>query len=1671
MPESKLKIELAGNFSESLKELYRLLTQVDERLEKTAKAFNQFERTVVQDSKSIADAVGKLEDEIAKTQKTLETSGQKGAATFADKLKSGFQSVKGIAQQAAGLVEQGFNAGMQAINAARIGAEFGKKFLDGVASQLKNLGSTIQSAGQNLIGSGTRLAVAGGLAGLLGSAAVGEAATFEQTLRQVQVFGNLTQEALSGVQDQILQFSAETIFDPTQSINAFLELQKAGLNAADALTALDRVGELAAAGNQTLAEAQQGVVLAAQSFSIAYSDATRITDAYVQAANSGTASVSELEQGVANVGISAKNFGLSFEETVAVLSLFNDAGIRGAEAGTQLKTILTRLSSDNKEVTNTFRDLGISITDSAGNLRSLDAILNDLRHRMNDVRTVTVQVTKGLGEEQKNALELAEKAYASATRKIQLFELGLSSSSEASIANAREIQNNASGVIASVTGSNEVLRTFQTEVQNSQIENVRILQQLGGTFGQLGLATLIEEDENAIANFVTEMQKLPSAATISTQLMDTFKGSLDSLKGSFQTLLIKGLIPVMQKGLQPMIETAVKIVNGMAGLPEPILAGAAAFVVMGTAIVTLTGVGLILLGTVMQPLGFAIGILGTAVAGLSTLLFNPFGLIAAFGALSAAALILIPLLGVMGAGLIAAVQIFNDIRNNVDGSRDSLERLIGSIQNLISSAAGLGVDILGLFTGIGDASSDAQTNLQPIVNLFDTIREKVDSVVQGINDLRTFLQLIGAIRAEPTFDTAAANQQLDTLLAKRDQLTKDIVGGTGGGAQTVTVQPGQSFASIAGGAGLSIEELIALNPQLGGVRPKVKPGDVFTVGMDVDATPALAELEAVNQEIENIQTKLEVSASDEAFIQKRSELEAEIARNKKFSAMFSEEDQAALQESTAALQEQLDALNEMGQAEVIDLFTELEGSPLFDRLFGTEANLQAVREAVAAIDANFATIKDNIGVVADGFITLAGGDIQTGITNISLGLITIADKAEDIFEQVTGVDVGTPLNDLLAPLTDFLNDVNEALVVFAPLQPSFEALIEDIQGLPAQLSANLSERDAENLNKVLDFIKGIAEQAAIFGGATLFVSLAGGLIVLRAAIDSIEPLMDVAFGLLDLIISLSELDGEGIKGALDRIAEGIAGLFEALILEPSESILEIILGEDQVNIEEKLAPYAMIPTVIEAIFLKLVRAAIEARITFTEAINGILEGLQSLLDLGDEALKALGLEDLANIEVGTITPTFGGLEATTALDVNTIKQQLLGGAGAEDIIELGIKGEVSFESIEIAAESDESLQAALDQHTFKTTLKDAEVTLANPVITQENGAEIAASISDQLASLSEQGLLTPELALQGLNLKETLQAQLGEAPTLTGAELDLVSAFGLDKLAAPGSALDQAIKASGDQMVKGLDAGIQESEVDPAQNLADTFQDTFNGAMLIESPSGWMFERGLDLMQGLADGMAEGMPLIQAQVDAIITELMRIDMAIQELARRSQQAFFIIGIGMMNAAILFTLGVNQMIAAINVVHSKFKDLLWTLQNINAQLEGIAFNIENLPGLGGAGTLPGVQTAQAGGIRQGLTLVGEAGRELVTSDTRFAVLNNRSTEAFLAGLNFFPQQPQPAALGTGGGFSYSDNRTIVVDARGSNLTEAQIVNAVGEALRLADERTMSFEKRAIVAGLL
>lgn len=107
-------------------------------------------------------------------------------------------------------------------------------------------------------------------------------------------------------------------------------------------------------------------------------DAADVTNILAKAAGASSATVADLAAGFANVGPVAAMYGLNVEESAAALAVLSENGIKSAEAGTALKSLLQDMTRPTNETTGALRALGVSLYDTNGEVRDFDSIIDDL---------------------------------------------------------------------------------------------------------------------------------------------------------------------------------------------------------------------------------------------------------------------------------------------------------------------------------------------------------------------------------------------------------------------------------------------------------------------------------------------------------------------------------------------------------------------------------------------------------------------------------------------------------------------------------------------------------------------------------------------------------------------------------------------------------------------------------------------------------------------------------------------------------------------------------------------------------------------------------------------------------------------------------------------------------------------------------------------------------------------------------------------------------------------------------------------------------------------------------------------------------------------------------------------------------------------------------------------
>jgi TP901 family phage tail tape measure protein len=245
------------------------------------------------------------------------------------------------------------------------------------AQKLNNVGGAVAGVGKKMA-LGITLPVLAGVA-----YAVKVAANFETTMNQVQAAAGATKAEMADLGKYALKMGADTMFSAGEAGQAMLELAKGGMTAAQIKAGgLKAALDLAAAGGLDLATAANTTVAAMNMFNLSAKDAPAIAAALAGGANASTASVESLALALSQVGPGATNAGLSLQQTTGVLAAFANAGIQGSDAGTSLKTFLSRLVPTTKTATAAMKALDMSFVNQDGSIKSISQVAEILKTKM-----------------------------------------------------------------------------------------------------------------------------------------------------------------------------------------------------------------------------------------------------------------------------------------------------------------------------------------------------------------------------------------------------------------------------------------------------------------------------------------------------------------------------------------------------------------------------------------------------------------------------------------------------------------------------------------------------------------------------------------------------------------------------------------------------------------------------------------------------------------------------------------------------------------------------------------------------------------------------------------------------------------------------------------------------------------------------------------------------------------------------------------------------------------------------------------------------------------------------------------------------------------------------------------------------------------------------------------
>ncbi|MBW4692198.1 MAG: phage tail tape measure protein [Lyngbya sp. HA4199-MV5] len=201
---------------------------------------------------------------------------------------------------------------------------------------------------------------------------------FQDKLTTFGAVANATKEETKALADEAKRLGIETSKTPVQVGEAAVQLAKLGFSAKDTKEQVEGVVRLSEASGLT--DLGKAAEVAGAAFNVFGTNTKKTADVVAATSNATAADAQDLLQAISSAGGVAKANNQSFETLAATFGLLRSAGFQMEAAGTGVKTIISSLAAPTSaEAKNAIEQLGVSVFDASGKMRSLEALIPELR--------------------------------------------------------------------------------------------------------------------------------------------------------------------------------------------------------------------------------------------------------------------------------------------------------------------------------------------------------------------------------------------------------------------------------------------------------------------------------------------------------------------------------------------------------------------------------------------------------------------------------------------------------------------------------------------------------------------------------------------------------------------------------------------------------------------------------------------------------------------------------------------------------------------------------------------------------------------------------------------------------------------------------------------------------------------------------------------------------------------------------------------------------------------------------------------------------------------------------------------------------------------------------------------------------------------------------------------
>lgn len=329
--------------------------------------------SAVSSVQGIANATKKAESELSKLKKTgsnikVKIDAKDDATSKVHKIKSELNGFKSKVYTATVNVKQNLAGSVGAVGNRLSGAMFG---------------ATMQMAGI----AGISFGIANGIK---------KYADFEKEMSNVKAISGATTDEFLQLKKKAIDMGAATKYTATESAEAFRYMGMAGWKTSEMIGGIEGIMNLASASGEDLATTSDIVTDSLSAFGLQAKDSAMFADVLASAATNSNTNVALMGQTFKYAAPVAGALGFSIQDTALAVGLMANQGIKGSEAGTALRAMMTRMVKPTKESGEAMQILGLNILDANGKMKPFRDIIKDIKEGMSKLTPESKAAVAGM---------------------------------------------------------------------------------------------------------------------------------------------------------------------------------------------------------------------------------------------------------------------------------------------------------------------------------------------------------------------------------------------------------------------------------------------------------------------------------------------------------------------------------------------------------------------------------------------------------------------------------------------------------------------------------------------------------------------------------------------------------------------------------------------------------------------------------------------------------------------------------------------------------------------------------------------------------------------------------------------------------------------------------------------------------------------------------------------------------------------------------------------------------------------------------------------------------------------------------------------------------------------------------------------------------------------------